>query len=80
MIFSDLPEAVMDEINKAALERTDEFVKLGHKAIQDSIEFARERSYIHECVKGDNDSVATGSGSRIYRVVGPEQGHVLRQG
>lgn len=57
MIFSDLPEAVMDEINKAALERTDEFVKLGHKAIQDSIEFARERSYIHECVKGDNDSV-----------------------
>lgn len=57
MIFSDLPEAVMDEINKAALERTDEFVKLGHKTIQDSIEFARERSYIHECVKGDNDSV-----------------------
>ena len=57
MILNDLPEAVMDEINKAALERTDEFVKLGHKTIQDSIEFARERSYIHECVKGDNDSV-----------------------
>lgn len=57
MIFSDLPEAVMDEINKAALERTDEFVKLGHKTIQDSIEFARERSYIHECVKSDNGSV-----------------------
>lgn len=57
MILSDLPKAVMDEINKAALERTDEFVKLGHKTIQDSIEFARERSYIHECVKGDNDSV-----------------------
>ena len=57
MIFSDLPEAVMDEINKAAMERTDEFVKLGHKTIQDSIEFARERSYINECVKGDNDSV-----------------------
>lgn len=57
MIFSDLPEAVMDEINKAALERIEEFVKLGHKTIQDSIEFARERSYIHECVKGDNDSV-----------------------
>lgn len=57
MILKDLPEAVMDEINRAALERTDEFVKLGHKTIQDSIEFARERSYIHECVKGDNDSV-----------------------
>ena len=57
MIFSDLPEAVMDEINKAALERTDEFVKLGHKTIQDSIEFARERSYIHECVKGDDASI-----------------------
>ena len=57
MILNDLPEAVMDEINKAALERTDEFVKLGHKTIQDSIEFARERSYIYECVKGDNDSV-----------------------
>lgn len=57
MISINLPEAVMDEINKAALERTDEFVKLGHKTIQDSIEFARERSYIHECVKGDNDSV-----------------------
>lgn len=57
MILKDLPEAVMDEINRAALERTDEFVKLGHKTIQDSIEFARERSYIHECVKSDNDSV-----------------------
>lgn len=57
MILNDLPEAVMDEINRAALERTDEFVKLGHKTIQDSIEFARERSYIHECVKSDNDSV-----------------------
>ena len=57
MILSDLPKAVMDEINKAALERIEEFVKLGHKTIQDSIEFARERSYIHECVKGDNDSV-----------------------
>ena len=57
MILNDLPEAVMDEINKAALERIEEFVKLGHKTIQDSIEFARERSYIHECVKGDNDSV-----------------------
>ena len=33
MILNDLPEAVMDEINKAALERTDEFVKLGHKTI-----------------------------------------------
>lgn len=57
MILKDLPEAVMDEINRAALERTDEFVKLGHKTIQDSIEFARERSYIHECVKSNNDSV-----------------------
>lgn len=57
MILNDLPEAVMDEINKAALVRTDEFVKLGHSTIQDSIEFARERSYIHECVKSDNDSV-----------------------
>lgn len=57
MILNDLPEAVMDEINRAALERIEEFVKLGHKTIQDSIEFARERSYIHECVKGDNDSV-----------------------
>lgn len=57
MILNDLPEAVMDEINKDALERIEEFVKLGHKTIQDSIEFARERSYIHECVKGDNDSV-----------------------
>ena len=57
MILNDLPEAVMDEINKAALERIEEFVKLGHKTIQDSIEFARERSYIHECVKGDNASV-----------------------
>lgn len=28
MILSDLPKAVMDEINKAALERTDEFVHL----------------------------------------------------
>ena len=67
MIFSDLPEAVMDEINKAALERTDEFVKLGHKTIQDSIEFARERSYIHECVKGDNDSVESFGPHRTNR-------------
>lgn len=57
MILNDLPDAVMDEINKAALERTDEFVKLGHKTIQDSTEFARERSYIHECVRGDDASV-----------------------
>lgn len=67
MIFSDLPEAVMDEINKAALERTDEFVKMGHKTIQDSIEFARERSYIHECVKGDNDSVESFGPHRTNR-------------
>lgn len=67
MIFSDLPEAVMDEINKAALERTNEFVKLGHKTIQDSIEFARERSYIHECVKGDNDSVESFGPHRTNR-------------
>lgn len=67
MIFSDLPEGVMDEINKAALERTDEFVKLGHKTIQDSIEFARERSYIHECVKGDNDSVESFGPHRTNR-------------
>mgnify|MGYP002871470492 FL=1 len=57
----------MDEINKAALERTDEFVKLGHKTIQDSIEFARERSYIHECVKGDNDSVESFGPHRTNR-------------
>ena len=57
MILNDFPEAVMDEINKAALERTDEFVKLGHKTIQEATEFARERSYIYECMKGDNDSV-----------------------
>lgn len=67
MILNDLPEAVMDEINKAALERTDEFVKLGHKTIQDSIEFARERSYIHECVKGDNDSVESFGPHRTNR-------------
>ena len=67
MILSDLPKAVMDEINKAALERTDEFVKLGHKTIQDSIEFARERSYIHECVKGDNDSVESFGPHRTNR-------------
>lgn len=67
MIFSDLPEAVMDEINKAALERIEEFVKLGHKTIQDSIEFARERSYIHECVKGDNDSVESFGPHRTNR-------------
>lgn len=67
MILKDLPEAVMDEINKAALERTDEFVKLGHKTIQDSIEFARERSYIHECVKGDNDSVESFGPHRTNR-------------
>lgn len=67
MIFSDLPEAVMDEINRAALERTDEFVKLGHKTIQDSTEFARERSYIHECVRGDNDSVESFGPHRTNR-------------
>jgi len=67
MIFSDLPEAVMDEINKTALERIEEFVKLGHKTIQDSIEFARERSYIHECVKGDNDSVESFGPHRTNR-------------
>lgn len=67
MILNDLPEAVMDEINRAALERTDEFVKLGHKTIQDSIEFARERSYIHECVKGDNDSVESFGPHRTNR-------------
>lgn len=66
MIF-DLPEAVIDEINKAALERTDEFVKLGHKAIQDATEFARERSYIHACVKGDNDSVESFGQHRANR-------------
>ena len=57
----------MDEINKAALERIEEFVKLGHKTIQDSIEFARERSYIHECVKGDNDSVGSFGPHRTNR-------------
>lgn len=67
MISINLPEAVMDEINKAAMERTDEFVKLGHKTIQDSIEFARERSYIHECVKGDNDSVESFGPHRTNR-------------
>ena len=67
MILNDLPEAVMDEINKAALERTDEFVKLGHKTIQDSIEFARERSYINECVKGDNGSVESFGPHRTNR-------------
>ena len=44
MILNDFPEAVMDEINKAALERTDEFVKLGHKTIQDSISLWRTTS------------------------------------
>ena len=68
MIF-DLPEAVIDEINKAALERTDEFIKLGHKAIQDATEFARERSYIHACVKGDNDSVESFGPHRANRRV-----------
>lgn len=68
MIF-DLPEAVIDEINKAALGRTDEFVKLGHKAIQDATEFARERSYIHACVKGDNDSVESFGPNRANRRV-----------
>ena len=68
MIF-DLPEAVIDEINKAALGRTDEFVKLGHKAIQDATEFARERSYIHACVKGDNDSVESFGPHRANRRV-----------
>lgn len=67
MILNDLPDAVMDEINKAALERTDEFVKLGHKTIQDSIEFARERSYINECVKGDNGSVESFGPHRTNR-------------
>lgn len=67
MILSDLPKAVMDEINKAALERIEEFVKLGHKTIHDSIEFARERSYIHECVKGDNDSVESFGPHRTNR-------------
>lgn len=67
MIFSDLPEAVMDEINKAALERIKEFVKLGHKTIQDSIEFARERSYIHECVRGDDASIKSFGPHRTNR-------------
>lgn len=67
MILHDLPEAVMDEINKAALERTDELVKLGHKTIQDSIEFARERSYIHECVKGDDASIKSFGPHRTNR-------------
>lgn len=67
MISINLPEAVMDEINKAALERTDEFVKLGHKTIQDSIEFARERSYIHECVRGDDASIKSFGPHRTNR-------------
>ena len=67
MILNDLPEAVMDEINKAALERTDEFVKLGHKTIQDSIEFARERSYIHECVRSDDASIKSFGPHRTNR-------------
>ena len=65
----NLPESVMDGINKTALERTDEFVKLGHKAIQDATEFARECSYIHECVKGDNDSVESFGPHRANRRV-----------
>lgn len=68
MIF-DLPEAVIDEINRAALERTDEFVKLGHKTIQEATEFACERSYIHACVKGDNDSVESFGPHRANRRV-----------
>lgn len=69
MILNDLPESVMDEINKAALDRTDEFVKLGHKAIQDATEFARERSYIHECVRGDDASVKSFGPRRSNRRV-----------
>lgn len=68
MIF-DLPETVTDEINRAALHRTDEFVKLGHKTIQGATEFARERSYIHECVKSDNNSVESFGTHRTNRRV-----------
>lgn len=69
ILNENLPEAVIDEINKAALERTDEFIEIGHKTIQDSIEFARERSYIHECVRGDDASVKSFGPRRSNRRV-----------
>lgn len=45
-----LSDAIMDELNKEALKRTDKFISDGLEVAQKAIEFRREVSYTHGCI------------------------------
>lgn len=45
-----LSDAVMNELNKAALSRTGEFIFIGHETSQKATEFRREASYLRGCI------------------------------
>ncbi len=45
-----LSDAIMDELNKEALQRTDKFVSDGLEVAQKAIEFRREVSFTHGCI------------------------------
>lgn len=45
-----LSDAIMDELNKEALHRTDKFISDGLEVAQKAIEFRREVSFTHGCI------------------------------
>ena len=45
-----LSDAIMDELNKEALQRTDRFISDGLEVAQKAIEFRREVSFTHGCI------------------------------
>lgn len=45
-----LSDAIMDELNKEALQRTDKFISDGLEVVQKAIEFRREVSFTHGCI------------------------------
>lgn len=45
-----LSDAVIDELNKEALQRTDRFISDGLEVAQEAIEFRREASFTHGCI------------------------------
>lgn len=45
-----LSDAVMDELNKEALQRTDKFISDGLEVAQKAIEFRRDVSFTHGCI------------------------------
>ena len=45
-----LSDAIMDELNREALQRTDKFISDGLEVAQKAIEFRREVSFTHGCI------------------------------